>query len=123
MKNITNNYYSYQGLVDTFEVETLLEGEAGDYQGDLFFLLRDGDRYGFLVFGYGSCSGCDALEGCYGNPKAMEELRDELWESVRWETGEALAEFFTTKDEKLEWWGYGSGYEDFKAEAVKILRG
>lgn len=53
-------------------------------KGDAFFLLKGHDgRFGFMVFGFGSCSGCDALQGC----KTIEELDyliTALLSGVRW---------------------------------------
>ena len=38
----------------------------GGYQGDYVYLFRDGGRVGYLVVGFGSCSGCDWLENVIG---------------------------------------------------------
>jgi hypothetical protein len=54
-----------------------------DYQGDTRYLLRDGDRWGLLIVGWGSCSGCDALQAC-DTYKELEDLRSELSAKVEW---------------------------------------
>lgn len=122
MKDLAAKYESYESLVDSFEVETLLMEAVGDYQGDYPFLLRDGKKYAYLVVGYGSCSGCDVLEGLYDDRKAITEFRDELWNSLVWKTKAEMRAYFRAKDEKLEWWGYDSGYQDFKVKALEILK-
>lgn len=122
MKEITNEHYSYDGIIDTFEVDVLLAEYDNDYQGDAFYLLQDGDRYGYLVFGWGSCGGCDWLESCYGDIAGMTELRDSLWASVQWKSKSEMLTYFENKDEKLEHYGYyGGGYALFKPKAIELL--
>ena len=123
MKAITDKYSSHENLLDSFEVETLLMESVGDYQGDYFVLLRDDDRYGFLTFGYGSCSGCDPLESCYGSLEEITTYRDELWDSIFWKSRAEMYEYLLEKDEKLEWWGHSSDYVQFKEQALELLKG
>lgn len=123
MKAITNKYSSYEDLVESFEVETLLMKDIGDYQGDYYFLLRDGDRYGYFIFGYGSCSGCDYLQSCYGDIGEITSYRDELWNSIAWKSRAEMYEYFLAKDEKLEWWGHSSDYVKFKEQVLELLKG
>ena len=47
----------YQALIDTFEFETVLSVDAGAYQGDTFCILKDGERYGYLEFGWEAVRG------------------------------------------------------------------
>ena len=121
MKELTNEYYSYDGIVETFEVEVLLSEYDNDYQGEAFYLLRDSDQYGYLVFGWGSCSGCDWLESCYGDIAGMTELRDSLWDNVQWRSKSEMLVYLQEKDEKLEFYGYGDGYGRFKPKAIDLL--
>ena len=74
---------SYGGLVGTLGVEILLQESDHDYQGDSMMLLQDGSRYGYLSFGWGSCSGCDALQAC-DSLADYEALRDGLEGSIKW---------------------------------------
>jgi hypothetical protein len=80
---------SYTDLIDSMEVENLLQVDDDDYQGDSRVLLRDGDRYGLLTFGWGSRSGCDALQAAEGNDTEVRELRDDLWRAIHWEDSAA----------------------------------
>lgn len=121
MKELVDAFPSYEDLVESFEVETLANAYVGDYQGDYYDLLRDGDRYGVLVFGYGSCSGCDALEGCYGNLKEVTALRDDLWASITWASREETLAKLKGEDAKLQWYGHEKAYKEFMATAVKLL--
>jgi hypothetical protein len=79
--------FTYEALIDSFEMDVKVAVDADDYQGDSLYVLRDGTKYGYLCFGWGSCSGCDALEACRdgSNPlQDMTELRDELFDSIVW---------------------------------------
>lgn len=91
-------YWDYDELIASMEVESLVEVSDDDYQGDTRLLLRDGSRYGLLTFGWGSCSGCDALQDCRTIGEATQ-LRDELWSQVHWEPDAAsMAAYFKAKD-------------------------
>lgn len=89
----------YSELISSFGHEILLEEEDGHYQGDTRVLLRREDEaYGFLMFGWGSCSGCDALQAC-SNYKDLEELRDYLIQSIQWQDSlESMRKFIENKD-------------------------
>ena len=56
-------FYSYQPLLESFG-EILLKVDDEDYSGDSRLIFKKGEMYGFLIFGWGSCSGCDWLQGC-----------------------------------------------------------
>lgn len=119
MKAINANA-GYEGLIESFEVEVLLVEEVGDWQGDSLYLLRDQDRYGILVFGWGSCSGCDAFEAAAYSEESLTELRDELWASVQWFTREEVVKYAQGKDVSLEW--YGQTAVAFYDQVVSLLR-
>jgi hypothetical protein len=95
----------------------LLSAMVGSPQGDVYELVRGADgRVGFLCFGYGSCSGCDAIEACnsYGDlAEVFERLRDD----VRWFDAPAAAlKFFHEHD-----W-HGDACED-EAERQTFIDG
>jgi len=58
----------------------ITEINDGDYQGTLLYLIPEEgyqpDRYWFVKIGYGSCSGCDALEGALSGRNIKEKLDD-----------------------------------------------
>lgn len=64
-----------------------------NYQGDTRVLLLKDGRFGYLEIGWGSCSGCDALQGC-GSWGQLQELIDAITASVRW---------FDSKQDALDW--------------------
>lgn len=105
--------HSYGELVNSMEYEIVFDEHDNDYQGDSYYLLQDGERYGVLVFGWGSCSGCDALQACSSHGEVVE-LRDNLHEGITWhDTKEAFVTWVSEKDFETEWymWSGGAGNE------------
>ena len=97
-----DDYPSYKAIVESwgFEVERL--DAVGSYQGDYYGIVRDGTRWGFVQFGYGSCSGCDSLEAIlpWDPPEdwlalpAVVELSSSLRGEVEWfDSREALVDW------------------------------
>jgi len=72
----------YQPMLDSFGTILAQEDEA-NYQGDSLVLYQSESRFGILSFGWGSCSGCDALQAC-DSIEEVEELRLELFNSIKW---------------------------------------
>jgi hypothetical protein len=86
---INDGYASYESIVDSWGYDVLEFATTGAYQGDHVVLLRDGGRYGYVVIGYGSCSGCDALEAAlpgYGSTDYTDviSLAEGLREDIVW---------------------------------------
>src|SRR3989304_7401260 len=110
---------SWEEFVESFGFEVLLCAKVGGYQGDLIVLLREGQRYGYLTLGYGSCGGCDMLEGC----SSYREL-DGLWKSalheIHWELNkQAMYAWLSERD----WEGCTSwGSQEDGASALDSLK-
>src|SRR5262249_9459299 len=70
----------YEPMIAAFG-RFIVGADDADYQGDSYRLIADGDepgqRYGMLIFGWGSCSGCDALQAC-SSVQEVQELMDRL---------------------------------------------
>lgn len=98
---------SYSDLVESFATIVIQEDDD-DYQGDSRLLVTDETgRYGLLTFGWGSCSGCDALQAAEGDETEVYKLRDDLARSVHWEDNAAdLVAYINAKDWSLD---YASG--------------
>lgn len=116
------NYWSYEDLLDSMEATRVVEVSDDDYQGDTRVLLRDGDRFGVLTFGWGSCSGCDALQACDSVADATA-LRNYLWGQVQW-TGDAgaTAAWLREKDWEATYMS-GERTRQFVAESLAALAG
>ena len=56
-------WYDYQPMLNAFgKVAIQVDDDA--YQGDSRLLYDENGKIGVLIFGWGSCSGCDALQAC-----------------------------------------------------------
>jgi hypothetical protein len=110
----------YRPLLESMGYDIVADEEVGDYQGDTLVVFRDGSRFGFLVFGWGSCSHCDALQSC-GTVAEVEELRTELDRGIIWhESAAELARFMRERDwESQHYWCRDTG--DFVRKAVALL--
>lgn len=102
----------------------LVRVDDRDYQGDtrVLFAPKDG-QYGFLVIGWGSCSGCDALQAC-SSIADVQKLADEIEASCVWLDREAMIAKLTTWEstEGQHWWHAEEG-KRFVAEALAALKG
>jgi hypothetical protein len=104
---------SYDALIETMGYD--------DYQGDTFLLVRKGERYGVLMYGWGSCSGCDAAQAV-GSLKEANELRDQLYNGITWNDSlEDLTKWLAGDDEELQWYGHRDTYKKFVAKVEKHL--
>ncbi len=94
---------SYDAIAAKLGEEVLIYESGGDYQGSTYALIRTGTKFGYLEFGWGSCSGCDAAEAAesYADWKALfESLRD----GVRWfDSFQGFLSWANERDWKGEW--------------------
>lgn len=112
--------YSYQPMIHSLGYKILLQIDDHDYQGDSRLLFQNGDQYGYLIFGWGSCSGCDALQGAQSYLE-LEHLRLYLYENIQWDTKENLFQYIKNKDWELEWSWHSAETQKFINEALKLL--
>lgn len=110
----------YSPLLESFEYEILLKVDDEDYQGDSRLIFRNGDQYGLLIFGWGSCSGCDMLQGC-GSIEEMEELRATLHNDIKWDSLEGLLNYINTKDWELDFCWHADETKKFLTQAKELL--
>lgn len=112
----------YQPIIDHFG-EVLLQVDDEDYQGDSRILYRDKNddkKFGFLVFGWGSCGGCDALQAC-GSLEEIDQLILETKNDIKWSSKEELLVYLMEKDWELEFCWHREETKKFIADAIKIL--
>lgn len=106
---------SYEQIVGSWGYDVLEFETFGSYQGDHLALLRRGEEVGLIVFGYGSCSGCDELESIApswwddddpGDWRPVIDLSDRLRKSVHWSPSrDDLREWIDATPEN-HWWSY-----------------
>jgi hypothetical protein len=91
-----------------------------DYQGDSRVLYQDGENFGYLVFGWGSCSGCDALQGC-NSIKDLDNLIEGMESGIQWKSRLEMEEYFKTRDWDNDYHGRSEETKKFVAKALEIL--
>ena len=112
----------YQPILDELG-NIVLQVDDDDYQGDSRVLYKNKDgQYGLLIFGWGSCSGCDALQVC-DKLADIQSLMDELTDKVKWfPSAEECLSYFNEHD----WEGdYGWSQEktkEFVTSAKALLK-
>lgn len=143
-------HFDYDDLVNSMGVSSLAVKSFGSYQGDLVYLVEEDAmpaRRGVIVIGYGSCSGCDALEatpqpGSYYDKREDKmltnedfrpviELRDSLKKDIIWpDEGKTLLETIEAGIKENDWWRFDDeiaeyvreiAAEDFMAEITEKL--
>lgn len=87
----------YQPILSSFGI-IVVQVDDNDYQGYSRVLYQDGNKFGWLQFGWGSCSGCDALQACT-KMKEIQDLIDELRRDIKWfESSHKCLDFFNNHD-------------------------
>ena len=95
--------YDYGPLLESLGHEILLKVDDDDYQGDSRVLMKNGNKYGILIFGWGSCSGCDELQDCK-TMKDIENLRTKIANDIKWNDSKwQTIHYIENKDWELEY--------------------
>lgn len=110
---------SYDSLVAS--AGTIIKNwNIGDWQGDEVYLLKNDNKFGFVVVGYGSCSYCDALQSCE-NQEEVDELKASIVKDIFWGTAEEI-EAYATNDNANRWYFYEHEWKTIKRELKAELR-
>lgn len=119
---MTYEYYSapmgYDGIIAT-QGEILKDWIIGDYQGDYVYLVKNNDKYAFTVVGYGSCSGCDALEACE-NDEDFNRLKESIINDIVWGTKQDVYDYVFNQ-EANRWYFYEEEWAVVRKEIMEIL--
>lgn len=108
-------WYDYNPMLGAFGTIAIQHDDNG-YQGDSRVLYDCDGRVGHLIFGWGSCSGCDALQAC-SNYEELQALCNSLQDDILW---------FDTYSEALAWfqshdWEGDFGYADNKPYIEQVI--
>lgn len=116
-------YVNYDDIVFHFGHDVLLDIHDHDYQGDSRYLLHSVEgSYGYLIFGWGSCSGCDALQACETYPE-LDQLIDSLESSILWFASKQEAlEFFSNRDWETKYEWHANETKEFVKQAIELLK-
>ena len=117
LNGIKHCSYDYQPIVDAFG-KVIIQKDDDDYQGDSYIVYKfEDNRYGVLIFGWGSCSGCDALHACGGNRDEIQDLINSLYNSIIYfDSLKELKEWAESENRKYEynWSMAGEFYKAIK---------
>ena len=103
---------NYQPIIDEFG-NVLIQVDDHDYQGDSRVMYEKDGKYGFLIFGWGSCSGCDSLQACE-SIKDVQDLIDTLHNGIHWfDSLDELKLYFKEKDWQLEYAWHAEETKEF----------
>ena len=113
-------WYSYDPILNAFgKIVCRVDDRA--YSGDSRVLYDEGDKIGFLMFGWGSCSGCDALQACR-TLEEVQKLCDKLQDSIKWfDDRYSALEWFSTHDWEGDYSWYAEETKRFVAMAKTYL--
>jgi hypothetical protein len=101
---------SYDDIVASWGYTIKSFDTIGSYQGDHLVLLQDNERWGFIVIGYGSCSGCDTLQAIApwdddGDFTEVVKFAEELKTGIEWFPSRAeLLTRLRSLDKANHWW-------------------
>lgn len=111
----------YNPLLESLGHEILLKMDDEDYQGDSRILFKNGNSYGLLIFGWGSCSGCDALQACQ-SWKELEDLRNQLVNDIKWfDSSEDCLKYVKSHNWEGDFSWHAKETKEFVSKSVKIL--
>lgn len=92
---------NYQPIIESFG-EVVMQVDDDGYQGDSRVVLTKDGKYGLLIFGWGSCSGCDSLQAC-DTYAEIDSLIGGLRDDVKWyDSLEELQKYVAEKDWEIE---------------------
>lgn len=115
------DFPSYPRIVGSFGYKVLEYKDFGDYQGDSIIFLQDGEKIGYLLIGWGSCSGCDALQAC-DSIEEFQELYDGIKNSIIWKgSPRAMIQWIKNRDWAGQWL-YNNEVALFLRDFVKKLK-
>lgn len=118
--------YDYSPILDELG-KNILQVDDDDYQGDSRVLLRqstppawDPPLYGILIFGWGSCSGCDALQAC-NSYEDLDALIDQMRAKVIWGTKPQTIAFLKGHDWEGDYTNTDGNTARFVNAAIALL--
>lgn len=115
-----NSPGNYNPIIRSFG-HVIIQVDEDAYQGDTIVLLGKDDRYGFLVFGWGSCGGCDALQACNSYDDIDAVIRD-LENTIIWFDTFEAAHTYISNDllRRGSFYYHTSPWDEFKHAVSRL---
>lgn len=101
--------------------EVLVRVDEDDYQGDTLALVKRAGEFGVVVFGWGSCSGCDALQAA-NSWVDVAELRNSIFRDTKWASSLDEVVAYLGALESRQFVGEAV-WEDFTQKVVELRKG
>lgn len=117
MEDVTD----YVSLMKTSGIDIISHLYMGSYQGDLLMIVREGNMYGLLSTGFGSCSACDAFQAADGDEKKLLKLRDYLYKKIIWREINEFIKYLRTKEWRNEYYYNENQLPKFVDETIENL--
>jgi len=121
--SFTSTYDSpceYQPILDACGT-VVVQVTSNDYQGDTWAIVESGGRYGYVNFGWGSCSGCDALQAC-SSYEEVDELAQQIENDIHWEnSAEDMLVWMADRDWETKYCWHEDDFKRFLVEAKDAL--
>ncbi len=115
------DFYDYTPLLERIG-NIAIRIDQDDYQGDSWILYKEGNKYGYLNFGWGSCSGCDALQDC-SNIFEVYELAKELESNTIWfDNDKEALDYFNSDARKMDYSWHYNEYKGFIIGTINLLK-
>lgn len=113
-------WYDYEPMIEAFGNAVVVVSD-NYYQGDTRVLYDNNGKIGHLIFGWGSCSGCDALQACF-DYEELQELCNKLENDIKWfaNAKEALC-WFENRDWALQWEWNEDETKEYIQKAIEYL--
>ena len=141
--DVKDELISHEEILERQGFEILGIETFGDYQGDYAVIVKKDGKVGFTVIGYGSCSGCDVLEGIKSDfdlysheyeeddtvnedelhkyQHALQEYADELESKVEYGSYEELKDKLTGADNRIKWYSKDTGFNESRNALMSSL--
>ena len=114
------SWTDYQPMLNAFG-KIVIQVDDDSYSGDSRVLYDENGRIGLLIFGWGSCSGCDALQKCE-TLKEVQKLCNALQNSIMWFDDKKQAiEYFTNHDWEGDYSYHSAETKEFVNRCNKYL--
>lgn len=110
--------YDYTPIINSLGKAVVTLEENG-YHGDTFVVYRFDNDWGILIFGWGSCSVCDALQGC-SSYKEIDKLIEQLKSEIKhFPTLEDLKSYVADKyTNKGSWYYHSESWQEFATQVA-----
>lgn len=112
---------NYTEVLRSLGLRFLAAKDLGYYQGDWVGLIHDDDanRFGLVIIGYGSCSGCDEWYAAETIERKLEIIQ-KIVAGVKWFDSLDLAKVYINDAtiQETQWHSHEEGWSEFLADVA-----